>query len=93
VEPNGGGSALSLTVGPSPSSGGVDVEFELPRAARVSLRVFDIGGREIATLDRGDHPAGRDRLRWDTRGIASGLYFCELIAGADRAVRRLLVVR
>jgi len=49
----------------------VTVPFELQEAARVTLRVFDVLGREVATLIDRDLPAGRHEAVWDA-GRAAG---------------------
>ena len=80
---------------PNPSREEVTLEFSLPRAGPVSLRVFDTAGRLVRTLLSGTREAGRYRATWDghsSRGeqVANGIYFCELKAGAERQVRRIV---
>lgn len=57
--------AFHLTrVGPSPSGGRVNIEFEMPHAAAIEIEVFDILGRRVATPARGTWPAGRHSVAW-----------------------------
>ena len=85
--------ALSHIV-PNPSSGPIDVEFALPRAGNVSLRLLDPRGRVVATLSNGTRAAGRHRLGWNgvtsSGPLAAGVYFVEL--RADGVVRSQRVV-
>ncbi len=66
---------------PNPFNPGTQIVFSLPTVAPVSLRVFDLEGREVAvlinaTLQTGDHVA-----HFDGTGLASGIYFYRLQAG------------
>ncbi len=54
--------------------------FALPEASIVSLRIYDLIGREIATLAEGMLPAGQHRRIWDAGGSAAGTYFSRLVA-------------
>ena len=78
---------------PDPASNGTTVRFDLPRASEVSLEVFDVRGRKVATLASGSRPPGRAWVRWDTRGQPAGLYFVRMRAGAFHATRRLVLRR
>lgn len=77
-------------VHPNPFNPGTTVAFNLRAAAAIDLTVFDVRGREMATLARGDWPAGRHAAAWDGRGpdgraAPSGTYFARLsVRGADR---------
>lgn len=68
---------------PNPSSGSATIEFQLPRACEVSLRVYDVMGREVAVLVNGRRERGRHLARLEV-GLTSGVYFCVL--RADGAV-------
>ncbi|MBI5168481.1 MAG: T9SS type A sorting domain-containing protein [Candidatus Eisenbacteria bacterium] len=80
---------------PNPSRGGVTLTFTLPRAGRADLRVYDVSGREIATLARGARAAGLHEARWDgrdARGVPSpgGVYFARLVTDSGALTRRVL---
>ena len=63
------------------------------RSQRVLLRVYDVLGREVATLVNEEKPPGRYQIRWDARSVASGVYYYRLQAGNLSAVRKLLIVK
>jgi|GEM_PF-6135049 len=66
---------------PNPSQSSVRVQFGLPQAESVRLRLFDTAGREVNTgIDR-SLPAGRHSLDLDLSGLASGTYFYRIEAG------------
>ena len=56
---------------PNPGPGAVTVDYSLVRAGRMSLRVFDIAGREVAQLAAGVRQSGKHTARWD--GMAGGV--------------------
>ncbi|MBD3371923.1 MAG: T9SS type A sorting domain-containing protein [Candidatus Coatesbacteria bacterium] len=80
---------------PSPARGGatVSVDFELPSAAETTLAVYDLAGRRVALLLDEALAAGRHSVAWDTSRTADGVYLLRLEAGAQSAIRRLVVER
>lgn len=98
---DGGGApaALMLHPGlPSPFLPGGTIRYELPRAALVSLIVFDARGREVRTLVRREEAAGSRSVAWDgcdDRGepLGSGIYFLRVEAAGERATRKAVLVR
>ena len=57
----------------------------------VSLKVYDVLGREVATLVNGDVGPGRHDARWDAN-TAGGLYVHRLIADGHVTARRMLLL-
>jgi sugar lactone lactonase YvrE len=71
---------------PNPFNPSTQIEYDLPKAGEVSLVVYDMLGREVATLASGYHEAGVYRARWDATGNASGVYVARIsIAGGGGA--------
>jgi hypothetical protein len=56
--------AFSLDVHPNPAVGPAEIDYALPHATRMTLRVFDIAGREVSRLVDGVETAGHHRLSW-----------------------------
>jgi hypothetical protein len=82
---------------PNPFTGGTTIGFDLPVAAPVSLEVFDLLGRRVATLARGQYPAGRHTAVWNLRessgaSVPPGIYVYRLEAGTFRARRKMSVL-
>ena len=84
---------------PNPFNPRTTIAFDLPAdASRVSLRIFDLRGRAVATLVDGSLPAGRHSAAWTGvddagRALGSGIYLARIDTGRDRAVRKLTLVR
>ncbi|MFN0158127.1 MAG: S8 family serine peptidase [Bacteroidota bacterium] len=70
---------------PNPFNPTTRIEFGLPEAAEVTLRVFDLLGREVRLLAEGNQNAGYFSAEWDGRNmngspVSSGMYFYRLEA-------------
>ena len=66
---------------PNPFNGSTLITFSIPRHARVSLKVFDMIGREVGTLAEGEFSPGTHSARFSDDGLrASGIYYCQLNA-------------
>ncbi len=76
---------------PNPFNPATVIRFQLPAASRVSLDVFDLLGRKVASLVDGMVEAGYHSIEWNPRAAASGLYFCRLEASAMGNPRTMYV--
>jgi len=84
---------LSLSSRPNPFHGGSLIRFFLPRPAEVTLTVYDVSGREVARIaDRKPFSAGPQEIRFEGRGLQSGVYVCWLRAGGESASRRMVLI-
>ena len=83
---------------PNPFNPSTTVPFDLPQQEYVSLKVYDLLGREVATLLEGKMPAGHHEVVWNWmdnpgRSLASGAYLCRLVAGGFSASRTMLLLK
>jgi hypothetical protein len=78
---------------PNPFNPVTTIAFNLPAREHVTLKVYDVKGREIATLVNGTRAAGRHEVSFEAFNIASGIYFYRLRAGDYLATRKMIVVR
>ena len=78
---------------PNPFNPVTTIAFNLPAREHVTLKVYDVTGREIATLVNGTRSAGRHEVSFEAFNIASGIYFYRLRAGEYLATRKMIVVR
>jgi len=67
---------------PNPFNRTAVIRCEVPVSSVVNLKVFDVHGREVAILVRGQVQAGRHRVWFDASGLSSGVYFYTLSAGS-----------
>ncbi len=80
---------------PNPFNPATTIRFQLPQAEQVTLRVFDVLGREVAALlDDTSMAAGEHTVRFDASGLTSGVYLYRLEAGASFVqTRRMMLVK
>jgi len=67
------------------------MRFALPQRARVTLKVFNALGKEIATIVDGEFNSGEHAVPFSTNALARGVYFCRLQFGNHVATRKMLV--
>ena len=74
------------------------ISFFLPLKGKISLKVFDVTGREIRTLLNEERPAGRGQVVWDGRNdrgvpVASGAYFYTLRFGNFQKTNKMVLLK
>jgi plastocyanin len=83
---------------PNPFNPSTTIAFTLPAQSEVTLRIFDVMGREVALLVQGPQPAGTYRAVWEGATnagtpAASGLYFYRLEAGSFVKTERMMLLK
>jgi hypothetical protein len=78
---------------PNPFNPTTVIRYEIATASRVTLKVYDLLGREVATLANEQKPAGSYSVTFDGSGLASGIYVYRLTAGDFFQVRNMVVVK
>lgn len=84
---------VSLLAAPNPFNVTTEFRFTLHVAARVELIVFDITGRRVAELARGELDSGSHRRAFDGTNLATGLYFVRFRAGSQIMTSKLLLLK
>ena len=59
----------------------------------ITLKIFDVTGREIITLVNGEKAPGLYEVRWNASAYSSGIYFCRLVAGDYVQTRKMVLVK
>jgi len=83
---------------PNPFNPSTKIEFSVPKEAPVSVRVFDIQGRAVATLLNKSMAPGVYRVAWNGKtdaggNLGSGVYFAQIQSGASRQSVRLTMLK
>jgi hypothetical protein len=78
---------------PNPFNPSTILRYDLPELSHVTLRVFDLLGREVATLVDDTKKAGSYSVAWEPSNLASGVYLAVFQAGAMRQARQMIYVR
>jgi hypothetical protein len=76
----------------------ITIKYEIPKTSMVSLKVYDILGKEIKTLVNRNIEAGVHMVNWDKRGnsdqvLPSGIYFIRIKAGKETASNKVSVIK
>ncbi len=64
---------------PNPFNPSTKISFSITEDSYVSLRIFDLLGREVETLIEGDMSSGEHSVRWNATNVHSGTYFYRLV--------------
>jgi len=78
---------------PNPFNPVTSIQYSVSSDRFVSLKVYDINGREVATLVNQRKHAGLHHVEFEAKGLPSGVYFYKMIAGEFTATRKLLLLR
>lgn len=84
---------LKLSVYPNPGNAEFRLSYTLAKASDVVLKLFDVSGREIATLVDANRAAGEHVLTWNASAQASGVYFAMLQTGDAQHVTKLVLMK
>jgi hypothetical protein len=78
---------------PNPFNPKTVINYQLPVNSYVALKVFDLLGREVATLVNEKKDVGRYSMQWDAGRCASGIYFYALQAGEFRETKKMILMK
>ncbi len=78
---------------PNPFNPTTTISFQLPAVSNVTLKVFDLLGREVAALVNEEMQPGSYERVFSAEGLASGVYLYQLRAGDFVQTRKLLLLR
>jgi len=78
---------------PNPFNPNTRIEFKVPRSGFVSLKVYDVLGREVVTLVNEELKPGSYERTFDGSGLANGVYFYRLRAGEFVDTKKLVLLR
>ena len=83
---------------PNPFNPETKITFQFPQASQVTLRIFNILGKEIKTLVNEQYQAGKHTVNWDGKDnlgnvVSSGIYFYQLRAGNFTQAKKMILLR
>ena len=78
---------------PNPFNPTTTISYNLPRAGKVTLRVYDVLGRQVRELASGTKPAGTYEVSFDATSLPSGIYLYRLRAGKYVETKRMVIVK
>ena len=78
---------------PNPFNPATKIKYQITKNNFVSLKVFDIIGKEIATLVNEKQSPGIYEVKFDAGDLPSGVYFCKISAGDFTGIKNMLLVK
>ena len=78
---------------PNPFNPTTTIKYDLPKEAQVTLKIYDVLGREVATLVNTKQNAGFYQVRFDASRYASGVYVYRIIAGDFVQTKKMMLMK
>ena len=78
---------------PNPFNPLTKIKYDLPEAGHVVLKVYDILGREVATLLNEEKQAGRYTIEFNGSKFSSGIYLYRIQAGNYSSVKKMILIK
>jgi hypothetical protein len=78
---------------PNPFNPTTAISYQLSAVSTIALKVFDVLGREVATIVNDKEQPGTHTVRWDASHVPSGVYYYRLEANNVRLTKRMLVLK
>ena len=78
---------------PNPFNPVVTVSFAIPELGFVSIGVFDVRGRKLATLANQNYQPGNYTVNWNASANATGVYFISLMISNTRLMQKVLLLK
>jgi hypothetical protein len=78
---------------PNPFNSMTTINWQIPKACKATLKVYDISGREVATLFEGYKPGGKYESRFNAESLPGGVYFYQLRTGEFTIVKKMLLIK
>jgi hypothetical protein len=78
---------------PNPFNPRTTIAYKLPKNGIVSIKVYDVTGREVATIVNENKPAGSYQAVFNGENFSSGIYFYVLRAGDFMQAKKLVLLK
>ncbi len=78
---------------PNPFNPSTTINYELPASNFVTLKIYDLTGKEVMTLVNENQNAGRYTATFNGSNLASGMYFYKITAGEFTFVRKMVLIK
>ena len=78
---------------PNPFNPSTTISFQIPQRFHVTLKVYDVIGREVAVIFSGELEAGSYTRQWNAAAFSTGVYFYRLQAGTFSQTKRLVLLK
>ncbi|MCH8325347.1 MAG: T9SS type A sorting domain-containing protein [Bacteroidetes bacterium] len=78
---------------PNPFNPSTNINFSVPLSSFVSVKVYDVLGKEVASLVNEELKAGSYKFNFNAKGLTSGVYFYRVTAGNFTQTKKMILLR
>jgi len=78
---------------PNPFNPSTTIEFTTEKSGFAELKIYDVLGREVESLVKGNLDKGVHKVMWNAAGCTSGVYFYELRVNEQKSIKKMLLLR
>jgi len=78
---------------PNPFNPTTNIQYQVPEFSHVSLKIYDLLGREVADLVNEQQVAGSYNVQFDGLDLASGIYFYQIKAGSFIDTKKMMLLK
>lgn len=78
---------------PNPFNPGTTIEYQIPQSSFVTIKVYDVLGKEVVTLVNEEKPAGVHEVNFIAKDLTSGLYLYKIKAESFEQTRKMLLLK
>jgi hypothetical protein len=78
---------------PNPFNPTTNFTYEISKAGFVSIKIYDVLGREVVTLVNEVKQAGSYPATWNAISTGSGIYFCKMQSGSFTATKKMILMK
>jgi len=78
---------------PNPFNPETKISFQIPVISNVTLKIYDVLGREVRTLVNKELKAGSYKVDFNSKGLSSGIYFYRLTAGSFSEIKKMVLLK
>lgn len=96
IEPIGGNIPVNYNLYqnfPNPFNPSTTITFDIPKSNFVSLKVYDMLGKEITTLVNGNYNAGSYSVNFEAANFSSGVYFYKILSGNYSEIKKMILLK
>jgi hypothetical protein len=78
---------------PNPFNSSTTISYGIPSESEVTLEIYDILGKRVASLVNQKQPVGNYQVNWNAGGMPSGAYFARLKAGQQSQTMKMILIK
>ncbi|NQT35101.1 T9SS type A sorting domain-containing protein [bacterium] len=82
-----------ISIYPNPFNSSSTITYSLPVADQITVRLYDIHGRQVLTLIDQNRPAGEHNLTLNGSDLSAGIYLCRFKFGKQILVRKIILIK